>query len=207
MGALASINEYSYFAWVGIGREFHGIYNYKNRKLFIREYFDLKPDFWEYTKYIPWKSISIITEETEDTKPIYDFNGRMYFEKTNNFKGIGLVLDGISMKITEQFLQDIFEKLMYALMKAKEEAKCMSANEILLQYVRAQFFALRDSLGKMDMIDKSIVPKEIEKAILNISGKSSFDATLQKLIVTEKKEKRIDLLKDFLNPGNTNKLG
>jgi len=207
LAALATINEYSFFAWVGLGREFHGLYDYSGKKLFVRDYYDLNPDFWEYTKNIPWKSIVIITEENKSVKPTFDFNGRMYFNNQHEIISVGMLIDGKPVEATEEQLQIIFEKLLNALHEAKEETKDMNGNQLLLQYVRAQFYAIKDGISQLGGETNKLVPDNIVDEILNAKGESSFAYTLEKLSCTEDRKTRLELLKSFLNPGNLEKMG
>lgn len=205
--ALATLNEYSFFAWVGLGREFHGLYDYRGKKLFVRDYYDLNPDFWNYTKNMPWKSIVIITEESKSVKPVFDFNGRMYFNNQQEIISVGLLVDGKPVEATEKQLQIIFEKLLVVLRRAKEETKDMSGNQLLLQYVKAQFYAIKDGISQLGRETNKLVPNKLVDEILNAKGKSSFAYTLGQLACTEDHTTRLDLLKSFLDPGNTDKLG
>lgn len=205
--ALATINEYSFFAWVGLGREFHGLYDYKGKKLFIRDYYDLKPDFWDYTKSIPWKSIAIISEENSSVQPIFDFNGRMYFNNQQEMLSVGLLIDGEPVKATEEQLEVIFEKLLIAIRKAKDETKDMEGNQLLLQYVKAQFYAIKEGMNQIGRKTDNLVPDNLISEILKAKGKSSFAYTLGLLSGTEDHRTRLEILKSFLNPGNLEKLG
>ncbi|MCI9538948.1 MAG: hypothetical protein HFG35_11915 [Eubacterium sp.] len=205
--ALATLNEYSYFAWVGLGREFHGLYEYNGMKLFVRDYYDLNPDFWDYKKYIPWKSIVVITEENKCVKPVFDFNGRMYFNNQHEIISAGLLIDGQPVEVNEEQLQIIFEKLLIVLRQAKEETKDMNGNQLLLQYVKAQFYAIKDGISQLGRETNKLFPDNLVDEILNAKGESSFAYTLGQLSRTKDHKTRLDLLKSCLDPGNLEKLG
>lgn len=95
IACLSVINEYCFFAWMGMGREVHGKYEHDGRYFIIRDFYDLCADYWKFTSLIPWKSISIVTEEPKNSQIVFDFNGRMYRANSDNSdtSGFAIIID------------------------------------------------------------------------------------------------------------------
>lgn len=92
--ALAIINEYLYFAWMGIGRENHGVYRINKDRLLVKEYYDLKPPFWSFSSKLLYSSYTVIADVPELTTPKFDFNGRVHFDGAVDITKACILLDG-----------------------------------------------------------------------------------------------------------------
>jgi hypothetical protein len=204
IAALSTLTEYCYFAWMGAGREVHGVYKHNNSNYLVRDFYDLQLPHWEFTKKLPWKSISVLTDEG-DSNQRFDFNGRLYYDplkRTETLKA-ALTMDGVQVDFSYKELDDIYSTIFAVLCEAKEYSRKLSGNELLLQYVRSQFYALNPVITGFNLDIDISVPDYIVKSILTASGTSSFKKMTDKLKNCKTLEERLVLIKQQVDPRNT----
>lgn len=205
--ALSTLIEYTFFAWMGAGREYHGLYRYKGENIFVRDYYDLKVPHWEFSKQLPWKSLQFITVEGSNAMVNFDFNGRGSLV-CGTMEKIALRIDGkpIPRKEFEDKIKEIYEVLRVSLSNAINESNAMTGEELLLQFIRSQYYIVQNICKNAGVNIDVSVPYNVEKGILNSQEvDSGFEATKQKLVVTTDSKERYRLLVEYLDPGNLNK--
>ncbi len=203
IAALSTLTEYCYFAWMGVGREVHGIYKYNNNNYLVRDFYDLQPPHWEFTKKLPWKSISILTDEG-DSNQRFDFNGRLYYNSAKRIETLkaGLAIDGLQVDLSYKELENIYSKIYSVLCDAKKYSEKLSGNELLLQYVKSQFYILNPLINGLNFDIDTSVPDDIVRSVLTVSGSSSFKKMVDKLKNCRTSEERIVLIKKQIDPRN-----
>lgn len=206
--ALATLIEHTFFAWMGAGREYHGLYKYNNENLFVRDYYDLKVPHWNFSRNLPWKSLQFVSVESENAKVHFDFNGRGSLI-CGKMQKIALRIDGKAVRRNEftNKVNEIFEILRSVLLEAIDESNKMTGEELLLQFVYSQYYVVQNACQNAGMPIEINVSSDVKEGILNSAGvDSGFHATRQKLSSTTDSELRYQLLVEYLNPGNLNKL-
>ncbi len=206
--ALATLIEHTYFAWMGAGREYHGIYDYKEKSIFVRDFYELRVPHWEFSKKLPWNSLRFVTIESNSAEMFFDFNGRAK-RMNSKMKKIALLKDDKLVRSSEfeKEILSIFEVLRVVLANAVAESNQMSSEELLLQFAHSQFYTVHRACKKSNFDIDACMPDEIAEQILKSKGKpSGFENTKQKLMETMNSDERYRLLYDFLHPSNLEKL-
>lgn len=203
--ALAVINEYLYFAWAGVGRENHGLYHTNRGNILVREYYDMKPSFWSFTDESSYSQCVVLTNARESFTPIFDFNGRMYFNGNGDFTRASLILDGVECEHSVAKMTEVYKSLQAVIAKAKNEVKRMSGNELLLKAGQMQYHAFIESAKRMNVSFPDELPNAIQQSLLNASGQPSGVLMTQKLSNTTDRESRIRIIQDFIMPSNMGK--
>lgn len=204
--ALSVLVEHTYFAWVGAAREYHGLYSYNGEKYFVRDFYDLKVPHWQFSQNLPWNSLQFISVENNDATVSLDFNGRGNLIN-GKMRKIALRIDGenVSSKELEEKIAAIYSILCTTISKALAESKPMTGEELLLQFIRSQFYSIQTACRKLGVDIDTSVPKSVELGMLNSKNiPSSFDKMLNTLKHTTDSRVRYQILFDRFNPGNLN---
>lgn len=206
--ALSVLVEHTYFAWVGAAREYHGLYTYNGEKYFVRDFYDLKVPHWQFSQNLPWDSLQFISVEADDSTVSLDFNGRGNLNNSKMRK-IALRIDGenVSSNEFEEKIATIYSVLSATISEALAESKPMTGEELLLQFIRSQFYSVQTACRKLGVDIDTSVPQSVAFGMLNSKNKpSSFDKMLDTLKHTTDSQVRYQILFDRLNPGNLNKI-
>lgn len=192
---------------MGTGREVHGVYFTDNKRLIVREFYDMQVPHWEFTKALPWKTFTIITDESEAENFRFDFNGRLYKKLgvINKIKSVGVLLDGEYVSCTDAFLNSVFEIMLSVIHEATRISATLSGNELLLQHIRSQFYILEPVVNGLGLSIDVTVPDEIIDGVLNAKSQSSSEVFLNSLKQVNTKEERLSVIKKYIDPGNVNK--
>lgn len=203
--ALSTINELEYFAWVGLGREIHGPYVDEYEQFLVRCYHDLKPDCWNFTKNIPWRSIEIVTNAPEIYDISYDFNGRIRYSGKNEFDKAALFLNGEQIEIGDMVLKDIFNILSNVIKEATSIERKMSSGQLLLKFVETQYYVLRKVGLALHKETLKSLPLELKKQLLEEKNKSEYSGMMKKLVNIDDNDEWINIMRGIFHPGNINK--
>lgn len=209
---IATLIEHTYFAWMGAGKEYHGIYDYNNKNYLIRDYYHLRVPHWEFSKNLPFDSLQFITEESENVNFVFDFNGRIK-SKIGHMKKIALSIDGIQIKVDEfeSKIDWILEVVTRKTTEALIESNKMTSEELLVQFARSQFFTVKTAVDKACLLLSKknqltpqfdhVLPQYIEQDIkLSANQPSSFEPTKELLKQSTNSNERIQLLYKFFHP-------
>lgn len=204
--ALSVLVEHTYFAWVGAAREYHGLYTYNGEKYFVRDFYDLKVPHWQFSQNLPWNSLQFISVEADDAIVSLDFNGRGNLTNSKMRK-IALRIDGenVSSNEFEEKIATIYSVLNATISEALAESKPMTGEELLLKFIRSQFYSVQTACRKLGLDIDTSVPQSVALGMLNSKNiPSSFDKLLDTLKHTTDSQVRYQLLFDRLYPGNLN---
>ena len=143
--ALSGYCEFLYFANIAFGREFHGPYGTPYGKLLMREYFDLKPSFWRFTKNFPFEKIMLFTIYPIDIDVRFDFAGRLYANETLGPKlmYISIIVDEKEVPLEIDTLQHLLSSINNFIEKAIQEVSQMNKYDLISKWVEAYFWVLR----------------------------------------------------------------
>ena len=200
--ALAVIDEYLYYAWVGLGRENHGPYVINGQRILVTDYFDLKPPFWPiFPDKLKYSSYTVYTDVEDSFVPKFDFNGRMHFEGRRNFSKACFLVDGEVCPNDAPSLKAVYSNLCETISIVKSYVKPLSGNELLLYFAKAQNYIIKQSSDKLGVDFPSHLPDEIIRDVLSASWRSTNSFMLERLDSAPDRESRIRVLQDYLMPG------
>lgn len=151
--ALFSFTELLYFAIHAVGHEFHGPYNIgKNEIMVVREFYDLKPDFWPFTSPLPFDSIKIWAVYNSKTNMEFDFFNRIRSSTpvSENLRKFSIKLNGRLLSEAGK-IKEVTREIEASLKKGIPEIAKLEKTALMKKYVEAYFFILKplqDKLGK-----------------------------------------------------------
>lgn len=195
--ALSTYCEYLYFAHLAYGREIHGPYPIgDSRTLVVRDYYDLSPPHWEFPKSLPFSSLTLylITRDVEYT---FDFAGRMTANRAipQNLEALLITIDGREVSMDD--VPEIVPPIMSAISAAKNESLALSEGQLLLQWVRGQFWAARPAFALSGMNEDWKLPPELVRRLETSSGPSWLTARFAKLAARPLNERVAELERLF----------
>lgn len=150
--ALSGYCEYLYFANLTFGREIHGPYNTKSKsKLLLREYFDLHPSFWNFSKEFPHSTIKFYTVYLH-LEAKFDFVGRFFSKQVlaPNLESGYIEIDGEPLQLKAEVLEELLESIRLFLKKAKEEIEVMNRPQLITKWVESTFWILKPLTEKLN---------------------------------------------------------
>lgn len=93
-GYLRAITEMLFFYWDNFGHEIHGPYELDSKNiLLIREWHDLKPRYFEFSKIIPYDHIRIYEIYKPNTKIKIDISNRVYINSRTDICLLGFYFE------------------------------------------------------------------------------------------------------------------
>lgn len=156
--------ELLYFDFHGAGHEFHGPYKLDNNKvLIIREYYDLKPDHWNFTSQLLFNKITTLELYNKKCKIEFDF-----FNRTRWTEPISQYLQEFSIFVNDELIKEldkvklIVNELEQMLKVGVKEITKMNKKELIKKFAESYFFiikSLQEELGKDWMPPKLFVSK------------------------------------------------
>ncbi len=199
--ALAVINEYLYYAWVGLGREVHGPYNVDSQRILVTEYYDMKSPIWsDFSDKLKFSNYVICTDMESSFTPRFDINGRMYYGGRRNYSSACIIVDGAMCPNSVEVLTDIYDNLHKTINAAKEFVRPLSGSELLLHFAKVQNYIVKQSADKLGVKVPSCLPLEIEHEILTTSKRSTIYCMNKKLNLAKDRESRIRIIQDYIMP-------
>jgi hypothetical protein len=156
---LWSFTELIYFANHAIGHEFHGPYETKDGLLLVKEFYDLKPEFWNFTKELIFTNIKIFEIYKKDTTITIDFFGRgvrSIGSYRQNLLKIYMQIDDIVIRNEKQIEEyiDVLEKVIGSGVK---EAGNLNQKALFQKYMEAWYWAMKPL---SERLNKSWKPSE-----------------------------------------------
>lgn len=152
-GTLWLYSELLYFSIHEVCKEFHGLYPLPDGKLvLVKEYYDLKPEFWTFTKDIPYENILIFEIYRKNTDITFDFFGRSRSKQpvVHNLEGFTILVDQKPM-LAYRDIKDIYESTAKVSNRGAEQVRNLSRRQIMNKFVDSYYYILKplkDALGK-----------------------------------------------------------
>ena len=144
-GTLWLYSELLYFSIHEVCKEFHGPYILPDGKfVLIREYYDLKPEFWAFTKDMPYQNILMFEIYREDTDIIFDFFGKLRSEKPiiHNLEGFSVLVDQKPIT-TYKDIKRIYESIVRISNIGAKYAGDLSRLQIMGKFVDSYYYILK----------------------------------------------------------------
>ena len=206
------INRLNGIAWLycemlytsihGAGHEFHGPYNLgDSRILVVKEYYDLKPDFWPFTSKLPFNKITMLGIY-KDADINFDF-----FNRTRSTKPLGAYLQRFSVIIDDKIeplnideIQGITNDLERVLRDVLIEIRNLNKKELMKKFFQSYYFVikpLREEL-KQDWWPPNALYEDLE----NEKRKKIVDAVFADFKGLESKsmEEFVQIISTIFNP-------
>lgn len=193
--------ELLYFDFHGAGHEFHGPYELDDNKiLVVREYYDLRPEHWNFTSQLSFDRI--LTLEIYDNCEIeFDFFNRTRWTEpiSQYLENFSVFVDGSPVNELEE-VNTVVDQLEKVLREGSKEAKGRDKKELIKKFSESYFFIikpLQEELGRDWWPPKSLY-QEVEER----KRKDTVEKTLSALEETEGKSKKefIQIMKEVIDP-------
>jgi len=154
-GYREKINRLNGIAWLfcemlytsihGAGHEFHGPYNLgDNRILVVKEFYDLKPDFWPFTSKLPFNKITMLGIY-KDANVTFDF-----FNRTRSTKPLGISLQEFSITVDDRIaplnideIQEITNGLERVSNEGLIEIRNLDKKELMKKFFQSYYFIVK----------------------------------------------------------------
>ncbi|MEW6716527.1 MAG: hypothetical protein AB1345_03335 [Chloroflexota bacterium] len=179
-GTLWMYSELLYFSIHEICKEFHGPYQMSDgRIVLVREYYDLKPGFWEFTKDFPCESVRVFEIYQKGTDISLDFFGRLTSTQStiHNLEGFSLSIDQEPI-IDYSEIKKILNDIVQISSLGSEQLQRLSRLEIMNKFIQSYYYLLKplkDELGK-----SWEPPESIMKDVENDRKKEFIEQTYEK---------------------------
>lgn len=157
IGKLASILtlycELLYFSMQQFGHEYHGPYSLGDGKvLLVRKYYDLRPEFWEFSKNLPYEEITFLTIY-KNVEITFDFSNRMHSVSPlgQSLSHFAILNWGYADLIEETKLEDLFRRTKEVAVSGSKYVNKIGKIELIKKFGEMFFYAikpLRDALGE-----------------------------------------------------------
>lgn len=143
--ALRGYCELVYFAGLSAAMEVHGPYRAGNGSLLVREYYDLKPSFWEFTPHLPFGNIVLYTIYPALIDVTFDYSGRLISREPLGpmLTDVRLEVDSKPLEVRGDFLDQILESVSEVVRIAIQEIKSLEKTELVEKWVESKFWSLR----------------------------------------------------------------
>lgn len=136
--------ELLYWANHPIGHSFHGPYENGKRPMLVREYFDLKPEVWDFSKDLSFSQVEIFEVYKEGSEIKLDFFERG-IRTTESFKqslmSFALRIDGNPVNQLEQ-LSDALSNLGSVIERGSEFIQSLDEQQLIEKHAEYWFYAL-----------------------------------------------------------------
>jgi len=143
--ALSWYCELLYFANLAFGREYHGPYDVKGLgQLLVREFYDLKPPFWEFTQEFPFTEVKFLTiYQSSDIQ--FDFAGRIYTSQSlgPRLSSVYIQIDNKPIPIEPVVLEQTLKMIQITINKALMKIKTMTKVQLMTRFVESFFWVLK----------------------------------------------------------------
>lgn len=206
-GLIARLNfycEFAYFAFLPFGRENHGPYAEDDEQVFVREYFDLHPAFWDFPQSLPFGQVRIrAAYEHADLQ--CDFIGRSFSASSlpDKMSRASVEVDGSQIEHSSKALQAIIAALDKTLHRAAGESSLMSESELLQQWVRCEFWAFRSLFSQAGLAEEP--PPELMLQLAGAAGGSWLSQAWRDIAVCEDEAEKRAMLLSLFDPGDQTK--
>jgi hypothetical protein len=175
-----------------LGHEFHGPYLKNGRLLLVKEFYNLKPKYFSFSKIFPFKNL-IFIEEIKENPKIDFFNHLFYMPERkkvsillegkllneSEYKELSFTLESVIKKICvkvnkysrKKFLEILANGYFFSLEKLKKELneEVKVPDKVLNKIRNERFFLDRDKIkNQIDRYQFKELSKKITKSFLEI---------------------------------------
>jgi hypothetical protein len=191
---LFSYTELIYFCHHSFGHEFHGPYLVEGEKVIVREYFDLKPEFWRFSEDLPFEKLKFTSRYSRSSGFFIDFTGRLISTnlRKTSLKSYSLTVDNGVDKTSLNGVRETLDRLTRVIDKGIETILRLEKEELIAKYAEAYFHILKP-LGlkaKMRWAPPSSLFLNIKEGVIPKALKPEFFAELSKF-PSEEQMKRL----------------
>ena len=191
IGLLWAYTESIFFRAHDITKEMHGMYQYGNNHLLIREFLNLSPtDLWSSDFLIPYKKICICTAYNENLELMIDAYNHLFLKKgnfVNDLISYRIFIDEKEVDVDE--LNKIVEALIHSIRKIKAEIEKMNWRERAQKYAEIVWYRKKPIsilAGKQsnvpEQVIKNIYSGEIDEKRLAPLSKREIDFMIRTII-------------------------
>lgn len=143
--ALFLYTELLYWANHPIGHSFHGLYENEKGAMLIREYFDLKPEVWDFSKNLSFSQVEILESYKKGTRIKLEFFERGV-RTTKPFKqrleSFALRINGRSINRLEQ-LSKALDNLRNVIERGSKFIQFLDEKQLIERHAEYWFYALK----------------------------------------------------------------
>jgi len=201
---LWSYSEILYFCHHSIGYEYHGPYILENNnQLLVRDYYDIKPDFWEFSADFPYGKLAFFTiYKGADVK--FDYSNRMYSSQplSHHLSRFSIPQWGYEDLTNEVKLNEFYKEIEEAVTISVKYVSALNKVDLMKKYGEMFFYAikpLRDILRK-DWHPPQGFYEDVEKQKLDKNVREFIDQLKQLKNLT--RDEQFEFLKSRLDPRN-----
>jgi len=201
---LFSYSELLYFCHHQIGHEYHGPYDLGNGEvLIVRDYYDLKPDFWKFGADFPYGKLAFFTiYKGVDVK--FDYSNRIYSSQplSHHLSRFSIPQWEYEDLTNEVKLNNFYRKIEEAVIIGVKQISDLNKVDLMKKYGEMFFYAikpLRDALEK-DWHPPQGFYEDIEKQELDKNVREFIDQLKQLRNLT--RDEQFEFLKFRLDPRN-----
>lgn len=201
---LFGYSELLYFCHHQIGHEYHGPYDLGNEEvLIVRDYYDLKPDFWAFSADFPYGELTFFTiYKGADVK--FDYSNRMQSSQPllHHLSRFSISQWEYEDLTNELKLNNFYKEIEEAVTKGVKHVSALNKVDLMKKYGEMFFYAIkpiRDILGK-DWHPPQGFYEDVEKQELDKNVREFIDQLKQLKNLT--RDEQFEFLKSRLDPRN-----
>lgn len=152
-GILWLYSELLFFSIHEICKEFHGPYSSEDAMpILIREYYDLRPEFWPFAHRMPYQNLLIFETYKKDTEIEFDFFGRLRVRNLTpeDLASFSLIVDDTPILAYES-IQNICNCISQIAIEGAKYAQNLSRQQVMKKFVYSYYYILKpikNVLGK-----------------------------------------------------------
>ena len=137
-----------------LGHPFHGPYKVNQKRLIVREYFDLRPiSIWEFTRKLSFENITIFETYKKSAQFKIDFMERG-FQNTegyrDKFTGFFLRVDGRELNTKEE-IREVKKNLEEVIDKGTKFIQNLDLKEMFFRHAKGWFYILKPLCDALKM--------------------------------------------------------
>lgn len=151
-GTLWLYSELLYFSIHEVCKEFHGPYSLPdNRLVLVREYYNLKPEYWNFTKEIPYDKILIFEIYKPNTDITIDFFGRLKSNQPiiKNLDSFSIFVDQNPM-VDYEDINRIYTNTVEVTNNGVKVVGNLSRLQIMKKFVESYYYILKPLKDTLD---------------------------------------------------------
>lgn len=145
--------ELIYFMGHPLGHSFQGPYQMNSRKLVVRRYFYLKPEFWKFTQKLAFNEVEILELYSKDAEIQFGFDEKGF--KTSTIYRDKFIKFKISVNnkqlVTEGELKNALDNLNEVAKRGIQHIQTLDKKDLIAKFAESWFYLLKpfcDFLGE-----------------------------------------------------------
>jgi len=180
-GYLRILSEMLYFYFDNLCHEIHGPYKFANNLLIIKDWHDLKPPFFKFTKHLLFDQFRIYELYKANTKIQIDVSNRFYIENAlSNIKACAFEVNGRFLDLDE--ILDLTENIKTTCSLGAQFLSKLNYKELFIKAAYTHFYILKpifDAVNKKWNPPKSQIIKAIETELTERKAKQLINYLLK----------------------------